>query len=123
MVDNPDKIPFWQGVVLSGLSGMVAGGITNPLDMAKLRMQVDRVEKSTGAQARFAYKNVLDGVYQIYAREGVFALFRGELIHRTLLATFSFLSGSLARVLFHTPATAISMGLMENIRIKINASY
>ena len=28
--------------MLAGLSGFLAGLITNPLDMAKLRMQVDR---------------------------------------------------------------------------------
>ena len=71
-------------------AGAVASIITNPLDMAKLRMQVMRAGKTGGgaAQSEQYYRHMLDGVWKIARDEGPKALF----------------SGSLARVIFHVPA-------------------
>ena len=70
--------------------------MTNPLDVAKLRMQVQRAEKSAGiANQMFGYKNIFHGIYKICMNEGFLALFRGSLV----------------RIMFSAPMTAISMSL------------
>lgn len=81
------------------MAGACASTLTNPLDMAKLRMQVMRAGKLGGgaAQSEQYYKNMLDGVYKIARDEGVRALFHG----------------SFARILFHVPNVAISMSCVE----------
>lgn len=84
------------------ISGMVAGAgasiITNPLDMAKLRMQVQRAGSIGGGdKGSFHYKNLVDAVYKIGREEGPRALF----------------NGSFARILFQVPNVAISMSLVE----------
>lgn len=96
-------ISFSESLVCSGLAGSLASWITNPLDMAKLRMQVMRSAKATGQESHFNYRNMLHGVWEIATHEGVRALFRG----------------ALARVMFHTPNTAIVMSLMEYLRPKV----
>lgn len=49
---------------------------------------------------------MLDGVYKIGRDEGVIALF----------------SGSLARIMFHVPNVAITMGLIEKIKPHVQAA-
>lgn len=72
-----------ESLLLSGLSGALAGTLTNPLDMAKLRMQVQRAEGAgqtiPAKERRFGYKNVFHGMYCIYTKEGPLALFKGKL--------------------------------------------
>ena len=79
-------------------------------------MQVQRAEGyisgKAGEQGRFGYKNVFHGVYSIVQHEGFFSLFKGK--PRKFISLI--FEGSIARVLYHTPATAISMGLLEYIR-------
>ena len=61
-------------MALAGLGGgMIAGLVTNPLDVVFTRMQVDEMYP---AQARRNYKHVLDGLYKV-SEEG--ALYRGLL--------------------------------------------
>lgn len=50
-----------------------------------------------GKRTDFHYKHLADAVYKIGREEGVLALFRG----------------SFARILYHVPMTAISMGVLE----------
>ena len=80
----------------------MASFLTNPLDMAKLRLQVQRAGKaSEGEQiSSFYYKNMVHGVYRIAIDEGFFALF----------------AGSFARCLFHVPMVAISMSVIEVVK-------
>jgi hypothetical protein len=89
---------------------MVAGGtasiLTNPLDMAKLRLQVQRAGKVGGGQAAdFHYKHLADAVYKIGRDEGALSL----------------LNGSFARILYHVPMVAISMGVLEQAKPKISS--
>ena len=58
--------------------------ITSPLDMAKLRMQIQRGERALSndktaslSQGRFGYKNLFHGIYLIYTKEGFLALYKG----------------------------------------------
>lgn len=83
-------------------AGAAASTITNPLDMAKLRMQVMRAGHTGGGvlQSQQYYRHMLDGVYKIARDEGALALF----------------SGSFARILFHVPNVAISISLVEVLK-------
>ncbi len=86
------------------LAGGLASVMTNPLDMSKLRLQVQRAGKQGGgSQSDFYYKHMLDGVYKIGRDEGVRALF----------------NGSLARIMFHVPNVAITMSLVESLKPRV----
>ena len=77
--------------------------LTNPLDMAKLRLQVQRAGKVGGGdKSGFYYKHMMHGVYRIALDEGPLALF----------------AGSFARCLFHVPMVAISMSIVEVVKPK-----
>ena len=99
LVGKQKEIGFVQSLVSASCAGALASFVTNPLDIAKVRMQVVR---ATG-NSMFPYKNMFHGIYLIYLNEGFRALFQG----------------SLARILFHTPNTAIVMSLMEYIRLNL----
>lgn len=100
-------IGFFEAMFCSMVAGAGASTITNPLDMAKLRMQVMRAGKvgGGGPQSEQYYRHMLDGVYKIARDEGVRALFHG----------------SFARILFHVPNVAICMSLVELFKPKIQA--
>lgn len=97
-VGNKKEIDFVPSLVCAGISASAAAWITNPLDIAKVRMQVVR---ATGT-SKFPYKNMFHGIHLIYSQEGLRALFQG----------------SLARILFHMPNCTIIMGLVELFRRK-----
>ena len=98
-VGNQKEIEFLPSLFCAAFAGSAAAWITNPLDIAKVRMQVVR---ATG-HSRFPYKNMWHGIKLIYSQEGVKALTQG----------------SFARILFHMPNTAISMSLVEYFRKNI----
>lgn len=105
-VGEQKEIGFWPSLLCAGIAGSIASVVTNPLDMAKVRMQVVRASASSGAQI-FQYKNMFHGIYLIWKHEGFKALFQG----------------SFARCLFHTPNTAIIMGTVETIRAHLEKIY
>jgi hypothetical protein len=65
---------------ISAISGALASFITNPLDMAKLRMQVQRGERamSNSNVGIFNYKNMFHGMYLIWKTEGFLSLYKGK---------------------------------------------
>ena len=108
------------------LSGMTAGGAasfaTNPLDLVKLRLQVQRSQRhaATPAAAHTGvlrgegaalkrskssppenYRGMWDGLVRVSKAEGVRGLWRG--------------AG--ARMLFHAPASAITIASFEHCRL------
>jgi hypothetical protein len=89
---------FWGG---GALAGSISAFVTSPLDMAKLRIQVDR---GSSKVFTYGYRNVLDGVRQIWRQDGVKGLFRG----------------SAARVAFHGPSTGITIGLYDSVKTWVN---
>jgi len=89
-------ISFSQSLVCSALAGALASLITNPLDLVKLRMQVQRASESYRTD-KPVYKNLAQGIQLIAKTEGVAGLYKG----------------SIARALYHTPTTAISMSILE----------
>jgi len=96
-VGTAKEIDFWPSLLCSATAGSLAAWVTNPLDMAKVRMQVVRASKG---HSKFAYKSMFHGIGLIYKEEGFRALFQG----------------SLARIMFHTPNTAIIMSITEYVR-------
>jgi len=82
-------ITFIQSLFCSAGAGAIASYITNPLDLIKLRLQIQSSDK---------YNNIWKSIRLIIKEEGVAGLFRG----------------AWARVLFHCPNTAICMGCYES---------
>lgn len=80
-----EDISFLKSLTLAGAAGALAGTLTNPLDIAKLRMQVQRAERAAGvsasAEGRFGYKNIFHGIYRIVSQEGALSLFKGKPSH------------------------------------------
>jgi hypothetical protein len=106
-IKDRKEIGFAESMFCSGAAGSLASWITNPLDMAKLRMQVSRASSASGAEPIFAYRHMLHGVYSIATTEGFQYLFRG----------------SLARIMFHTPNTAIVMSLLEFFKPRVSRYF
>jgi hypothetical protein len=93
-------LPFTWQVGTACSAGAAASLITNPLDMAKLRIQVQRGIAAQGDGSGFRYRNLLHALQTIVRDEGLLALFKG--------------AG--ARMAFHAPATAITMTLFERAK-------
>jgi len=89
-------ISFTQSILCSAIAGSLASIITNPLDLVKLRMQVQRGgEKISGQKQQ--YKNMIHGLSVIMNNEGFQGLTRG----------------TMTRTLYNTPCTALSTGFLE----------
>jgi Mitochondrial carrier protein len=82
---------FSQLAAICATSGAAAAFLTTPLDLVKLRMQVD-----------FKYGTVYSGLKGIYETQGVRGLFKG----------------GVPRVVFNGLNTAVTMGLMEWLKIR-----
>mmetsp|Transcript_489 Transcript_489/g.479 ORF Transcript_489/g.479 Transcript_489/m.479 type:complete len:239 (+) Transcript_489:164-880(+) len=73
------KIGFFQSMFCSMIAGAGASLITNPLDLVKLRLQVQRGSSSSGKNvSEFVYKHMLDGLIQVVKKEGLLALWNGS---------------------------------------------
>ena len=82
-------------------AGAMASFITSPLDMAKLRLQIQRGNLVSNHEApTVSYRGMLDCLSQVYTENGIRGLFRG--------------AG--ARVLHFAPATTITMTCYEKCR-------
>ncbi|KAG7353902.1 mitochondrial carrier protein [Nitzschia inconspicua] len=102
---SPDSttLPFPLVVLSSASAGALASFLTSPLDMAKLRLQVQRgAQNSTSSEQTAAtnYRGMADALRYAYQSGGVRGLFRG--------------AG--ARVLHFVPATTITMTTYETCR-------
>ena len=102
----------WQ-VAVACAAGGSASLLTNPLDLAKLRLQVQRsggctsagadafaVSTSAATTPAFHYRGLVDALVTIVRTEGWTAL----------------LKGAGARVAFHAPSTAITLTTFERCR-------
>lgn len=104
----------WQ-VACASSAGAAASILTSPLDLVKLRLQVQRSGTAAAAAAAgdaggagpgqaapwgAPYKGVVHALREIVRLEGALALFRG--------------AG--ARVAFHAPSTALTLTLFETCR-------
>ncbi len=98
-------LPLVHLIVCSAGAGALASWITSPLDMAKLRLQVQRGQaaaagSSVGSNPTTQYNGLIDCLQSIFAEKGVRGLFRG--------------AG--ARVIHFAPATTITMTCYEKCR-------
>lgn len=85
------KIGFWQSIILSTTSGVFGAVVTNPIDIVKVRMQVQRAELQSGEtleNGRFGYKNMFHGIGKLLRDEGPLGLFKG-IYARILLGAIS----------------------------------
>ena len=89
-------IGFSKSLLCSSLSNFFASIITNPLDLVKLRMQVQRAGKNYSV----LYKNIFQGMFYVYKNYGFLELFRG----------------SIARAMFQTPHGALAMTFLEIVK-------
>lgn len=98
-----EDIPLPLLVACSASAGALASWITSPLDMAKLRLQVQRgrIASSGNSGTQIYYRNMLDCLVQTFTKDGLRGLFRG--------------AG--ARVLHFAPATTITMTCYEKCRL------
>jgi hypothetical protein len=97
-----NNVPFHWTVLCSCTAGAMASWLTSPLDMAKLRLQVQRRQAGgTATATTVAYRGMIDCLQHSYRHEGGFrGLFRG--------------AG--ARVLHFAPATTVTMTAYETCR-------
>lgn len=94
------ELPFHWVVACSASAGAAASWLTSPLDMAKLRLQVQRGKAATGEGNQVIYRGMTDALYFAFRDGGVKGLFKG----------------ALARVLHFTPATCITMTAYETCK-------
>jgi hypothetical protein len=85
-----------------GVAGAMAAWITNPLDIVKLRLQVQRRATAQGVASPFPfyYKHLIDGLCSIWHESGIQGLFKG--------------AG--ARVAFASPAAAVTIMLFDECK-------
>eukprot|EP01066_Platyproteum_vivax_P001894 Platyproteum_vivax@DN12365_c0_g1_i1.p1 len=104
--DDTKPLSFLTTLLIATGAGVGAGIITNPLDLVKLRLQVQKAQKFNQLNqlaekgTPFLYRNFFQGLWCLFTQEGIRGLFRGV--------------G--ARVLFLAPHTALTMTLMEYFR-------
>jgi len=95
------EIPFSYVVASSCTAGAVASFLTSPLDMAKLRLQIQRGKLANqGNKEQLTYRGVVDCLQYAYRDGGIHGLFRG----------------AWARVIHFAPATTITMTCYESFR-------
>ena len=103
--DDGHEIPFPFLVLCSASAGAAASFITSPLDMAKLRLQIQRGNNSADAtlsssSSNISYRGMVHCLKHTYEQHGIKGLFRG--------------SG--ARVIHYAPSMAITMTCYEKCR-------
>eukprot|EP01032_Pedospumella_encystans_P010434 gene10434-12194_t len=108
------ELSFKENLACSAFAGSVASFLTNPLDLAKLRFQVQRSVPTAGtttsapsaATKETTYTGLFDVLSKLYAQNGVRGLFRGALL----------------RVLFFTPSTALTMASYDQFKVLLSKS-
>lgn len=88
---SASDVPFYQRVLLAGVSGAAGGFVGTPGDLVNVRMQNDI---KLPIDQRRNYKHALDGVVQIVRHEGIKSLFNGATTatSRAVLVTIGQLS-------------------------------
>jgi hypothetical protein len=87
-------------VLCGSLAGATAALVTNPLDLVKLRLQVQRQGSRAALEGSpERYRHMGDGLLKLWRREGL----RG------------YLRGAGARVAFSAPAAAVNLALFEEL--------
>lgn len=102
--NQSDVLPGWLALACGIASGTLSAYITTPLDLVKLRLQVQRTKHMRGGiegkETVFKYGGFWGGLKELFKNEGVRGLF----------------AGGGARVLFSAPSMAIGVGVTEMVR-------
>ena len=93
-------LPLWLQVAAAGGAGACASLLTNPLDLVKLRLQVQRAAGQQQLQQQQVYRGLLHGLQCVVREEGLRGLLRGAGV----------------RVAFHSASTAVAMSMFEQCR-------
>jgi hypothetical protein len=93
---STSNLPFLSYLLCGASAGGLAAFITNPLDLAKLRIQVQRGNSGF----TFGYRNIFHGMQQIVKTEGIAALFKG--------------AG--ARMAFYVPSAALTIAMFDTLK-------
>jgi hypothetical protein len=114
-------LPLWLNLICGAGAGSAASWVTSPMDLVKLRMQVDRAAavavaakqggdssaKSGAVDAfGFGYKGLPSGMLQLAREEGITALWKG----------------SVARMAFFAPSAAINISAFEWIKARLQSA-
>mmetsp|Transcript_860 Transcript_860/g.1044 ORF Transcript_860/g.1044 Transcript_860/m.1044 type:complete len:330 (+) Transcript_860:85-1074(+) len=104
-------MPFWAFLLCGAGAGSGAALVTNPLDLVKLRLQIQRGQANSNkggkttakplSISKVEYKNILDGLVKLYKYEGI----------------AGFACGVQARMLFFGTSTALSIALFESLKL------
>ncbi len=105
---DKQQIGFTESLGLSSVSGVIASVLTHPIDVVKVRLQVQRAEAVswTNGQSRFGYRNTFHGLRKMISDEGMQGVFKG-------------LS---ARLFLGVMTTGLHFSLNDWIKFKILAS-
>ena len=93
------ELTFLESMFCSSISSGLASIITNPLDLVKMRMQVQRAGSNYTAE-NAEYKNIIQGLGVVLRNEGFNGLFKG----------------SIARALYFIPMGSLTMTFVEIIK-------
>lgn len=104
------NISFVNSFLLSFITGSVASIVTNPLDVVKVRMQVQRAELKWNdeiSSGRYGYKNIFHGLGKMIKEEGFASLMRGVN----------------SRVLYVGLQAAVYLSCLDSLRQKMLKTY
>jgi len=96
-----NQLSFSENLLSSAAASGAASFITNPLDMGKLRYQIQPANIRKAAEGQVIYRSMMHATLDIYQKFGWRGLFRG----------------AWTRIMFHTPAAAITMALYEECKM------
>lgn len=98
---DPKNQTTLESIVCSSGAGAISGFITTPLEMVKMRMQIQRADSAMKGiplqQTLYGYRNIFHGIYLVVKNEGAIALYKGAGM----------------RILFVVPLTTITFTLTE----------
>ena len=104
--------PFVGGLLAAGLGNAVAAVATNPLEMVKTRLQVQRAVltvngiASPTTQFTYNYKSFASGLNEVVKEYGIFGLQRGVV----------------SRMMYTVPNAAMTMALYQAIKDKVTTA-
>lgn len=102
--NTENKASFLLHLANASLASAMASLVTNPLDLVKLRLQIQRGATVQPAGAHLLpwqpYSGLVDGLVQIVRTDGLRGLYRG----------------AAARMIFHGPNTAITFAAYETFK-------
>ena len=72
MIEDEKNQKLWESIVCSSGAGAVSGFLTTPLEMVKLRMQIQRADKAMKGGSfegtLYGYRNIFHGLYLAYKK-------------------------------------------------------